>query len=377
MTAACGLARNYAQFFLARIGVGVGEATLGPGALSLLSDYFPREKRSQPIAFYNMGVSLGAAIAFIFGGLVIGYIFDPSVEPTVLPIVGELRPWQTVFVIVGLPGLLIAALMMTVKEPSRKDKIQLAGQDVDVIPIKDVIGFLTERWRTYITLFLGMSVVTILGYVYFSWLPTCFVRTWGWDIPKVGLTYGIVMLICGPLGRQLGRLARRFHVQKGSQRCPYARCSDAGCGPDGTLWRADTVDADTGIGRCLIGALFHRRGRRHRSGRRSTDDDCPQPNARANLRCLLFRPEHFWPDHRPNRCGFGYRPDLWRRAGVTLFHRLGVRCRRGHRRGLFDLQFKTLCSKPGGSRGLDQGGAKIHNCMRLSPDNGALALRQD
>ena len=68
MTAMCGLAKNYLQLFLARVGVGVGEATLSPSALSILSDYFPREKRGAAIGLYNMGVSVGAGIAFIVGG---------------------------------------------------------------------------------------------------------------------------------------------------------------------------------------------------------------------------------------------------------------------------------------------------------------------
>ena len=124
MTAACGLARNFSQLFLARIGVGVGEATLNPSAYSLISDYFPRQRRGRAISFYNMGVSLGAGVAMVVGGQIIAFAFDtPRVT---LPIVGELYAWQLVFLLVGLPGLLIAALMITVREPERRDKLQIA-----------------------------------------------------------------------------------------------------------------------------------------------------------------------------------------------------------------------------------------------------------
>ena len=74
MTAACGLAQNYTQLFLARVGVGVGEASLSPSSLSMISDYFPLEKRGRAMGFFNMGVSVGSGIALIVGGQIIAYV---------------------------------------------------------------------------------------------------------------------------------------------------------------------------------------------------------------------------------------------------------------------------------------------------------------
>lgn len=202
MTAASGLARNYTQLFLARIGVGVGEASLTPSALSLISDYFPRETRGQAISFYMMGVSVGAGIAMVIGGQVIALA-----KPITLPFIGDLYAWQTVFLIVGLPGILIAFLMATIKEPKRIGKIRMAmqsGEMSEEIPLATVAKFLLERWRTYGSLFIGMSVVTILGYSYFFWIPTMFVRTWQWTIPEVSMVYGLLMLVFGPLGVNFG-----------------------------------------------------------------------------------------------------------------------------------------------------------------------------
>ena len=76
MTAGCGLAKNYGQLFVARMGVGVGEASLTPSALSLISDYFPQGRRGRAIGFYNMGISLGVGVAMILGGLVVAYALD-------------------------------------------------------------------------------------------------------------------------------------------------------------------------------------------------------------------------------------------------------------------------------------------------------------
>lgn len=212
MTAACGLAKNFTQLFLARVGIGVGEATLNPSAYSLISDYFPRERRARPMSFYNMGVSLGAGVAMVLGGQVISWVY--SQPQATLPVVGTLFHWQMVFILVGLPGLLIALLMVTVREPARKDKVSLGKDKVadDVIPVREAASFLWERKKTYGTLFLGMSVVTIIGYGYFSWIPTMFIRTWEWPISKIAFVYGMVILIFGPIGVNVGGwLADRWY----------------------------------------------------------------------------------------------------------------------------------------------------------------------
>ena len=128
MTAACGLARNYTQLFAARIGVGVGEAALSPSALSMISDYFPKETRGRAVAFYTMGIAMGVGLAMIIGGQVIALV--SAAPPVVLPVLGELYAWQTVFLVVGLPGLLMAVLMKTVKEPVRREGLKTeAGAD--------------------------------------------------------------------------------------------------------------------------------------------------------------------------------------------------------------------------------------------------------
>jgi len=213
MTAFCGLARNYAQLFLARIGVGVGEATLGPSALSLISDYFPPERRARPLGFYGMGVSVGAGIALLVGGQVIQRVMDAP--PLNLPLVGELHAWQTVFLLVGLPGLLIALLMTTVREPARHGKmafVDAAGRKSDTPSVRVAAGFLAKRWKAYAGVFLGMTGGTILGYGLLSWLPALFIRTWDWDIGTVATVQGTVMLIAGPISVNLaGWLADRSY----------------------------------------------------------------------------------------------------------------------------------------------------------------------
>ena len=106
MTMACGLTRSYWNVLLARIGVGVGEATLSPATTSLVGDYFPREQVPLALSVFQTGPIMGSGIAFIIGGYVLGLVQDA--EPLVLPYFGELRPWQQTFVYLGAPGLLLA-----------------------------------------------------------------------------------------------------------------------------------------------------------------------------------------------------------------------------------------------------------------------------
>lgn len=208
MTAACGLAKSYGQLFMARVGVGVGEAALTPPALSLISDYFPRERVGRAIGFYTMGISLGMGVAYIVGGKVIGWVMNAP--PLVLPGVGELYAWQSVFLVVGLPGLVLAALMLTVKEPLRRGRLNQGA----ALSLGDAARYLIKRWRIYGSLVLGKTVLTIVGYSLF-WVPAMFGRTWGWDIPAVGLWFGLVLLIFGPLGTNLGGWLGDFLYQRG------------------------------------------------------------------------------------------------------------------------------------------------------------------
>ncbi|RYG14155.1 MAG: MFS transporter [Burkholderiales bacterium] len=214
MTALCGLARNYTQLFVARIGVGVGEAALSPSALSMLSDYFPKRTRGRAVAVYNTGITLGTGLAMIVGGQLVERI--SNAPPVMLPVVGELFAWQTMFILVGLPGLVMAILMVTVREPKRRERLPTAEGESQHLALKTVLLFLGSRFRMYGTHFLGMSTVAILAYGLFAWIPTMFVRTWGWSIGDVGLAYGCVTLAAGPLAAVLAsvlgeRLSARGH----------------------------------------------------------------------------------------------------------------------------------------------------------------------
>ncbi len=211
-TAACGLARNFTVLFLARVGKGVGQSVLSPCALSLISDHFPRESRARAVSIYSTGIGLGGGLAYILGGQLVRYVFEA--DTFALPLIGALAPWQMVFILVGLPGLVVAGLLMTVTEPSRQEKIG-GAQGNDVIPIPQVVAYMKDRWQAFATLFFSMAAVVILGYVFLVWTPVMFVRKFGWSIPDAGLYYGLVILIAGPLGVIIGGWIADYLYRKG------------------------------------------------------------------------------------------------------------------------------------------------------------------
>lgn len=207
MTAACGMASSYWQLFLARIGVGVGEATLSPAAISMIADYFPPAKRGLPINVYSAGVHGGAGLANVFGGLVAGFALAAGARE--LPLLGLLRPWQLAFVLVGLPGLIVALWAYTLKEPRRHERGAAPGG----VRFADTAAYLVAHRSVYLTLILGGACAALASYATFSWVPALFDRRFGWGSARIGLAFGTITFVCGTAGLILtgwlaGRLAR-------------------------------------------------------------------------------------------------------------------------------------------------------------------------
>ena len=208
-TAACGLARGFAQLFVARVLVGVGEATLSPTALSLISDLFSRADAMRAVTLFAMGQSIGAGLAFLLGGQLVLAVTGASTVDW--PIVGTLAPWQLAFVAVGLPGLIVAALLVTIREPTRRG--YTGASDGRPGSLLDALGYMRQRAGTFGALMLGNSVVTIIGYSYF-WVPSMLSRTWGMSAGDAGIAYGVILAAGGPLGIVLGaRLVRHLYAR--------------------------------------------------------------------------------------------------------------------------------------------------------------------
>ena len=195
MTAMCGLARSFWQLFLARVGVGVGEATLSPAAYSMIADYFPKDKLGRALGVYQSGAFFGVGLAFIFGGLAIQ--FAKGADDIALPLLGVLKPWQIAFIVVGLPGILVAALMFLVVEPVRQG---IASAAEDEISLGQTFRFAFQRWRVFIAHYTGFALLALPMTTLATWVPPYFMRVVGLSPPETGLKLGIIVLICSPLG---------------------------------------------------------------------------------------------------------------------------------------------------------------------------------
>lgn len=207
MTALCGTARSYWLLFLYRMGVGVGEAALSPAAYSMLADYFRPERMGFALGVYGMGVYIGAGLALIIGAQVIAVVNTTGV--TTLPILGDIFPWQIVFLAVGLPGILIALWMWTVKEPDRqghmRTEINADGEETHApLPLGEVVAFMWQNKVTLASHHLCYAFSALMAYGISAWIPTFLVRTHGWTYVDAGTNYGIVVVIFGTAGVVVG-----------------------------------------------------------------------------------------------------------------------------------------------------------------------------
>lgn len=192
MTSACGFAANFGLMFAARTGVAVGEASLSPAAISLLSERFPSTMAARAIAVFQSGIFVGTALSMLGGGLLLGWF---QAHPLPGPL-AELSPWRSVFVIVGAPGLLIALCLLLVREP-REGRLQLPGVHTS---LQGTLAHVFRAGRLYGGHFLAFTAITILAYGSISWMPSVLVRVHGIATPEAGLLLGVALLVAGPLG---------------------------------------------------------------------------------------------------------------------------------------------------------------------------------
>lgn len=197
MTVACGLAGNFWELFLARVGVAVGEAALAPAAFSMISDLFPREKLGRALGVYQAGAFIGAGAALLVGGAAIALIEARGVQ--VLPLVGAVQPWQVVFFVVGLPGLVVALLMATVPEPVRRGVAPAVA-----LSAGEVVRWTAARWRVYGLHFLGFALLAVPITTTLTWAPVYFGRVLGFSRPETGLTLGLIVALLSPAGVYTG-----------------------------------------------------------------------------------------------------------------------------------------------------------------------------
>lgn len=207
MTAACGVAQNFWQVLLARMGVGVGEATLTPATNSLLGDYFPRERLPLAMSIYQLGPILGSGIAFVIGGVVLNLVH--GLPPMTIPGIGTLHPWQQTFVYLGAPGILLALAFLLMPEPAR-----MVPPSGTRMAFGEVALFYRQNTKTLTYHHLGFLFLNLMGYAFVFWTVSFFVRVHHLEAADASQTFGWIFAVFGAMGplviAWLGRaLARR------------------------------------------------------------------------------------------------------------------------------------------------------------------------
>lgn len=196
MTALCGLAQSFSQLLLARVGVGIGEAGCSPPAHSILSDYYPPERRGTAFAIYALGIPLGTAFGFLFGGWM-----------------AEALGWRSAFLLVGLPGVALALVVrLTLREPPRG----LSEARSDAGPAPEPMAVMRAMWRlaTFRHLAAAATLHAFVGYGVAAWNAAFLIRLHGMSVGEVGAWLAGIGIVFGGLGTFLGgyladRLATR------------------------------------------------------------------------------------------------------------------------------------------------------------------------
>ena len=208
MTMLCGLAKNFWHLFIARMGLGVGETTSGPSAYSLLSDYFPPHLLPLAISFMQVGFVLGTGLALILGAWIIDFV---TAHPDLsLPLVGRLHGWQMVLMLVGLPGLVVVAIMAGVREPPRR-----GGAQSEPTAVAEIFQFIARNKPVYLPLFIGMGLRTAQMFGTQMWGPAFYGRTYGWSPSQVGYVSGLSVFIAMPAGLALGGWLAEHYWKRG------------------------------------------------------------------------------------------------------------------------------------------------------------------
>lgn len=195
-TIACGISSSFAGLFLARMFVGVGEATLSPAGFSMIADTFSPERRGKAISLFSTGVFVGSGLALIVGGAAIDYVSRWA--GTVLPLIGRVETWQLTFFIVGAPGLIVALLIAFIAEPKRHE-VSPEGAG-----LPESLRFFRRNAGALSTMIVAFGANGLINFSLSGWVPTYFVRVFAWTPGQIGAAYGSLLLVCGSAGIIVG-----------------------------------------------------------------------------------------------------------------------------------------------------------------------------
>jgi MFS family permease len=197
-TIATGFAHHFHTMVMLRIAVAAGEAALMPAAVSMLADMFPPERRSMPLALLMLGMIAGNGAAFLMGGALVELVSHQAFSG--LPLLGELSAWRVVMVIAGTPGLFLAVLMLSIREPGR------AGDRPPNSLAEPLTWLWRHRWQLA-PIYLGCAALSLGDFALVSWAPSLMIRSYGVSTSSTGYIFGILAIVCGSLSALSGGAA--------------------------------------------------------------------------------------------------------------------------------------------------------------------------
>jgi len=208
-TVLCGLAPSFWTLFLARVVVGIGEAALAPAAISMIADCFPPFRRGTAIGIFMLGYAVGGPASITIGGVVLSAANAGAFQD--LPAIGFLQPWRAALVLVGLGGLVVPILFMTLQEPLRQHA-------APVVPVRAMIRRLATDRISLVPAYVAVALLAVGDYGTLTWMPSLLSRRFAMPPAEVGHVFGAITSVAAILGSVLGGLGsdaagRRHGIQ--------------------------------------------------------------------------------------------------------------------------------------------------------------------
>jgi MFS family permease len=154
------------------------------------------------ISVYSAGIYIGSGVAVLIGAALVSLGGDA--QTVTLPIIGTIFVWQRLFFFIGLPGLILALLLLTVREPARKNQLKTTTGQVQQLSLREAFLLIRQHQAAFLSVTLGITFISLAAYACAAWTPTYFVRTFGWKIGQAGFAYGLIVAVFSTLGIILG-----------------------------------------------------------------------------------------------------------------------------------------------------------------------------
>jgi MFS family permease len=218
LTILSGCARNFSQLFMARMGVGFGEAALTPTAYAMVPDLFPPNKIARALSVFVLGGMIGMGMSLLFGGVIVGLV--EHVESITLPLIGEVRSWQVVLFIAGGLSLLMIIPLSLLPEPKRHIADGPAATNKENLSFKAVLRYLWQHKKFYGVFLAGTTIYNLFGYGNATWIPSYFIRVHGWEASNAGITLGALYLVPAIIGGLSSGWLADYFYSKGYKTAP-------------------------------------------------------------------------------------------------------------------------------------------------------------